>query len=96
MNINRGLLKHLVFWLFYVTAFWGAFEQAYKAPGHPIWSTTWNTPIPVPHHYIFGFLGLAVAYFMFTIEDWTLESEIREELERFKAEILGIISSGKE
>lgn len=96
MNINRGLLKHLIFWLFYITAFWGSFEQAYKAPGHPVWSTTWDTPLPIPHHYIIGFIGMAVAYFLFTIEDWTLEEEIREELERFKLEILGRIGSDKE
>ncbi len=36
-----------------------------------------------------------MAYFLFTIEDWTLEEEIREELERFKLEILGRIGSEK-
>jgi len=54
MYINRGLLKHIIFWLFFLTAFWGAYEQAYNAPGHPVWSTSWNLPFPVPHHYIAG------------------------------------------
>lgn len=91
MSINRGLLKHLIFWLFYITAFWGAFEQAYSAPGHPFWSDTWNLPFPVPHHYVIGFIGMAVAYFLFTLEDWTLEQEIKDELDRFKTEVLGMI-----
>lgn len=95
MDLNRGLLKHLVFWLFYITAFWGAFEQAYEASGDPIWSSTWNLPFPVPHHYIVGFIGMAVAYFMFTKEDWTLEEEIRDELEQLREQILGRISPEK-
>jgi hypothetical protein len=93
MQMNRGLLKHLIFWLFYITAFWGAFEQAYTNPGHPIWSSTWNLPFPVPHHYVIGFIGMAVAYFLFTMEDWTLEQEIQDELEKFKEEIMQIIRS---
>lgn len=96
MSINRGLLKHLIFWLFYITAFWGAFEQAYNAPGHPFWSETWNLPFPVPHHYVIGFIGMAVAYFLFTWEDWTLEQEIKGELDRFKTEVLGMIRPKEE
>lgn len=91
MTVNRGLLKHIIFWVFYITAFWGSFEQAYNSPGHPIWSSTWNTPIPIPHHYVVGFLGIAVAYILFTLDDWTLQEEIEEELEKFKAELLGRI-----
>ncbi|MGD2201307.1 MAG: hypothetical protein PVJ38_06740 [Candidatus Bathyarchaeota archaeon] len=87
MDINRGLLKHIIFWLFYITAFWGAFEQAYNAPGHPLWSDTWSLPLPVPHHYVVGFIGMGVAYFLFTMEDWTLHDDIREELERIRAEM---------
>jgi hypothetical protein len=87
MDVNRGLLKHIIFWLFYITAFWGAFEQATNAPGHPIWSDTWGFHFPIPHHYIVGFVGIAIAYFLFTMEDWTLHDDIQEELERIRVEL---------
>jgi hypothetical protein len=91
MYLNRGLLKHVIFWLFFLTAFWGAFEQAYNAPGHPVWSATWSLPFPVPHHYIVGFLGLIGAYILFTMDDWKLHETVEDQLEIFRKEILKVI-----
>ena len=90
MYINRGLLKHIIFWLFFLTAFWGAFEQAYNAPGHPVWSTSWNLPFPVPHQSIVGFIGLLVAYIIFTLDDWRLDDTIEDQLELFRQEMLKV------
>jgi len=70
MPLNKKLLAHVFFWVSYLTAFWGAFEQAYDASPHPIISMTWDFPIPLPHHYVLGFCGVAIGYFIFTKEDW--------------------------
>jgi len=69
--MNKGLIKHVLFWLFYLTAFWGAFEMAYDAGCNPLWSAVWG--FPIPHHYVTGFIGLALTYFLFTKDDWDLE-----------------------
>jgi len=59
--IRHRIYRHTLFWIGYVTAFWGAYEIAYDAARagiieHPIWSGTWG--FPIPHHWVFGF-GLA-------------------------------------
>lgn len=66
--MNR-LLKHVLFWIGFLTAFWGSFEMAYDSGSHPIWSGTWGPPIP--HHYVIGFVIVGISYFLLTRKDWT-------------------------
>jgi len=77
MPLNKKLLTHISFWVFYLTAFWGAFEQACDAGVHPIFSTTWDFPIPLPHHYIVGFAGIMICYFILTKKDWEKTSAFK-------------------
>jgi len=77
MILNKGLIKHLLFLTGYITAFWGAFEFAYQSSSHPIFSGTWG--FPIPHHYVIGFILIALSYFLFTKEDWIIRI-----LEKFK------------
>jgi len=63
--LNWKLIFHILFWIFYCTAFWGSFELAYRLWENglidsPIWSGTFGKP--VLHHYILGFIGLAIAW----------------------------------
>ena len=58
LNVRWGALLEGCYWFFFSMALWGAFEMAYDAPCHPIWGDTWG--FPCPHHYIVGFIGLAV------------------------------------
>ena len=73
MRVKVRLLLHVLFWAFLMTAFWGSFEMAYKASEagrieSPVWSGTFG--FPVPHHYIVGFIGVAVVYVLLTREDF--------------------------
>jgi hypothetical protein len=66
--MNVKLVKHVAWWVGYLTAFWGAFEMAYQSGNHPVWSGTWGAP--VPHHYVVGFIVVLVAYVWMTLSDW--------------------------
>lgn len=68
MKFNLGKFKHALFWMSFGTALWGTFEQAYNAGASPVWSGTWG--FPVPHHYVLGFIGMTIAYFTLTKDEW--------------------------
>lgn len=68
LKINWLLLYHIFFWVGYCTALWGAFEMAYQSPSDPIWSGTFG--FPFPHHYIIGFVVLAILFILVTREDY--------------------------
>jgi len=72
--MNWKLIFHVLFWISYVTAFWGSFELAYRLWENgliesPIWSGTFG--VPVPHHYILGFVGVAILWVFLSKEDIT-------------------------
>ena len=64
-------LGHTLFNIGFWTFFWGAFEQAYQSPGHPIWSGTFG--FPIMHHYIVGAILVYIGYILITFD-----KEIRE------------------
>jgi len=57
-------LGHTLFNIGFWTFFWGAFEQAYQSPSHPIWSATFGAPIL--HHYITGAILTYIGYMLIT------------------------------
>lgn len=63
---DKLMLLILVFGASFMSAFWGAFELALQSPSHPVWSGTWG--YPVPHHYIVGFVGMAISFIMLVIQ----------------------------
>jgi len=64
------------------TALWGTFEQAYNAGASPIWSGTFG--YPVPHHYILGFIGIMIAYFTLTKDEWiTFSRKLKNKIRMF-------------
>ena len=81
---NTSLIKHILFWVSYLTAFWGAFEMAYQSGSHPIWSGTWG--FPVLHHYVFGFVGIFVIYISFTKNDFIIKEDIIETFLKYEKE----------
>ncbi|MBT0160769.1 hypothetical protein G4O51_12385 [Candidatus Bathyarchaeota archaeon A05DMB-2] len=46
-------------WLGFAVALAGSFEQALDASASPVWSSVFG--FPVPHHYLLGFILLAVS-----------------------------------
>lgn len=70
--INNKLLQHSAFWIFWVVAFLGAYEQALDAGVHPIFGNGFG--VPFLHHYVWGMLGVIACYFGFTKQDWLLLS----------------------
>ena len=70
LKINADLAAHTGFWIGYITAFWGAFEMAYQSPNDPIWSGTFGWPIP--HHYIWGFVIVALFFVLATRAQYIL------------------------
>ena len=77
LKINWILVAHILFWMGYMTAFWGAFEMAYQSPNHPIWSGTFG--YPVPHHYIIGFIGIIVGYIALSYKSYIVGiNKVRE------------------
>ena len=80
MKINKGLLKHVLFFVGFITAFWGSFEMAYQSGNHPIWSGTWG--FPIVHHYVVGYIIIIIVYLMFTQEDWMVGERLLLEVVR--------------
>jgi hypothetical protein len=75
--VNETLLKHVSFWIFWIVALLGSFEQALNAGVNPIFG--YGLGIPFLHHYIWGLLGVAACYFGFTNRDWqSLVRKIRK------------------
>ena len=70
MTVNRGLVKHFVFWLGMGLTFWGAFEQALDAGNNPLLGH--GLGVPFLHHWVVGWLMSAGSYFWFTKQDWLL------------------------
>jgi len=68
MKLKR-LSIHFVHWAGFFLALLGAFEMAYDAPSHPIWSGTFG--FPIPHHYLIGFGLDLIGYFLITKDEWT-------------------------
>ena len=68
--VNETLLKHVSFWIFWVVALLGSFEQTLNAGVNPI--IGYGLGFPFLHHYLLGLLGIVGCYFGFTNRDWQL------------------------
>ena len=72
--LNRGLVKHVTFWVGMGLTFWGSFEQALDAGNNPLFGH--GLGIPFLHHWVVGWLIAAVSYFAFTRQDWILAAKV--------------------
>ena len=56
---KKNVSFHSLFWIVYMFALLGSFEQAYQN-GQPIWSGLIG--FPFLHHYLMGFIGIAILW----------------------------------